>query len=43
MNLQENLERIVKLQARAPELAKQSIIDAVVHEMNLGPCGVCLE
>jgi len=43
MTLQEYLERIVKLRARAPEVAEQSIIDAAVHGMNLGPCGEYLE
>jgi len=38
MTLQEYLERIMKLCARGPDVANQSIIDAVVHGINLGPC-----
>jgi len=41
--LQEYLQRIVSLRARAPEESKQSIVDAANHGMNLGPCGEYLE
>ena len=30
---------MIKLHARGPEIADQSIIDVVVHGINLGPCG----
>ena len=39
MTLQEYLECIMKLRARVPDVADQSIIDAVIHGINLGPCG----
>ena len=39
MTLQEYLECIMKLHARMPDVADQSIIDAVIHGINLGPCG----
>ena len=39
MTLQEYLERIIKLHARGPEVADQSIIVVVVYGINLGPCG----
>ena len=39
MTIQEYLECITKLRARGPDVADQSIIDAVVHVINLGPCG----
>jgi hypothetical protein len=43
MTLQQYLECIIKLRARGPEVLEQSIIDAAVHGMNLGPCGEYLE
>jgi len=39
MTLQEYLQSIMKLRARAPNVADQSIIDSVVKGINLGPCG----
>ena len=39
MTLQEYLQRIMKLRAREPNVADQSIIDSVVNRINLGPCG----
>jgi hypothetical protein len=38
MTLQEYLEHIIKLHARGLDVAKQRIIDAIVHGINLGPC-----
>ena len=43
MTLQEYLQRIMKLRAREPNVADQSIIDSVVNGINLGPCGEYLE
>ena len=39
MTLQEYLQSVMKLRARAPNVADQSIIDSVVKGINLGPCG----
>ena len=39
MTLQEYLQSIMKLRARGPNVADQSIIDSVVKGINLGPCG----
>ena len=39
MTLQEHLQSVMKLRARAPNVADQSIIDSVVKGINLGPCG----
>ena len=39
MTLQEYLQSVMKLHARAPNVADQSIIDSVVKGINLGPCG----
>ena len=39
MTLQEYLQGVMKLRARAPNVADQSIIDSVVKGINLGPCG----
>ena len=39
MTLQEYLQNIMKLRARGPNVADQSIIDSVVNGINLGPCG----
>ena len=38
MTLQEYLQSVMKLRARAPNVADQSIIDSVVKGINLGPC-----
>ena len=38
MTLQEYLEHIIKLHARGPDVVEQSIINAIVHGINLGPC-----
>ena len=43
MTLQEYLERIIKLRARGPDVAEESIIDAAIQGMNLVPCGEYLE
>ena len=43
MTLQQYLEYIIKLHARGPDVAEQSINDAAVRRMNLGPCGEYLE
>ena len=43
MTLQEYLQNIMKLRARGPNVADQSIIDSVVNGINLGPCGEYLE
>jgi hypothetical protein len=34
---------IIKLRARGPDVVEQSIIDATIQGMNLGPCGEYLE
>ena len=39
MTLQEYLQSVMKLRARAPNVTDQSIIDSVVKGINLGPCG----
>ena len=39
MTLQEYLQSVMKLRARVPNVADQSIIDSVVKGINLGPCG----
>ena len=39
MTLQEYLQSIMKLRAKGPNVADQSIIDSVVKGINLGPCG----
>ena len=41
--LQEYLQRVVKLRAKAPEVPAQSIIDAAIRGLTLGPCGEYLE
>jgi len=38
MTVQEYLEHIIKLHARGPDVVEQSIINAIVHGINLGPC-----
>ena len=38
LSLQEYLQRIVNLRARALEVAEQSIIDATVRSLNMDPC-----
>ena len=42
-SLQEYLHRLVRLRARAPEVAERTIIDATIQRMSLGPCGEYLE
>ena len=39
MTLQEYLPSLIKLHARGPDVADQSIIDSVVKGISLGPCG----
>jgi hypothetical protein len=41
--LQEYLHRLVKLRARAPEVAKKTIIKTAVVGLSLGPCRDYLE
>ena len=41
-SLQEYLHRLVRLRARAPEVAERTIIDAAIQGMSLGPCGAYL-
>ena len=41
--LQEYLHRLVRLRARAPDVAEKTIIDVAVAGLSLGPCGEYLE
>ena len=41
--MQEYLHRLVRLRARAPDVAEKTIIEAVIAGLSLGPCGEYLE
>ena len=41
--LQEYLHRLVRLRARAPDVAEKTIIEAAITGLSLGPCGEYLE
>ena len=41
--LQEYLHRLVRLHARAPDVAEKTIIDEAIAGLSLGPCGEYLE
>ena len=41
--MQEYLHRLVRLRARAPNVAEKIIIDIMVATLSLGPCGEYLE
>ena len=41
--MQEYLHRLVRLRARAPNVAEKTIIDAAITGLSLGPCGEYLE
>ena len=41
--MQEYLHRLVRLRARAPDVAEKTIIDAAIAGLSLGPCGEYLE